>query len=191
MHLLLPAFALLTLVITYGVSNMFWMLNRTARATGFILHDEAYLRGIITGELLREPPTHLGRYSTIPQQAGFRTHMDLFESVDHRSTFGVWRMWRVALIVIVAISGIVGCLSFGWLGLLIPIINVLIIVFMHNSSMTGEIGEVPIESAKENVQIRALIINRWLRTNPEEIIEWTREQPHMQLLSDVVTSINS
>jgi len=191
MHLLLPVFALLTLVLTYGVSNMFWMLNRTARATGFILHDDAYLRGIITGALLRDPPPHLGRYSGLPQQAGFRSHMDLFDSVDLKSTFGVWRMWRVALIVIVIISGILGCLAFGWLGLLIPIINVLIIVFMHNSSMTGEIGEVPIESAKENIQIRALIINQWLKTNPEEIIEWTREKPHMQLLTEVVSSLGS
>lgn len=190
MQHLFSVFVFLTFVITYIVSNMFWMHLRTARATGIILHNEAYLRGIITRALLREPPPHLGRYAALPRQTGFSSHMDLFHSVDRKATFGLWGMWRVALIVVVAISGILGCLSFGWLGLFIPIINFLIIAFKFNSSMTGEIGEEPIESAKENVQIKALIIHRWLRTNPEEIIEWTSANPHMQLLSKVVSAID-
>ena len=190
MQLLFSVSAVLTLVITYGVSNLFWMLNRTARATGIILHDESYLRGIVTKTFLREPPPHLASYAAQPEQAGFRSHMDFFDSADLKSTFGIWRMWRVALVVIVAISAILGCLSFGWLGLFIPIINLFINALMRNSSMTGKIGEVPIESAKEDVQIRALIIHQWLRTNPEEIIEWTRAKPRMQLLSKVVSTID-
>ena len=189
MKLLLSFLPLLTFFITYVVSNMFWIHRRTARATCIILHNEAYLRGIITGAFLREPPPHLGKYATLPRQT-FSNHMDSFDSADLKATFRLWGVWRVTLMLVVAISGILGCLSFGWLGLFIPIINFLIIAFTLNSAMTGEIGEVPIESAKENVQITALIIHRWLRTNPEEIIEWTMAKPHMQLLSKVVSSID-
>lgn len=63
-------------------------------------------------------------------------------------------------------------------------------MFMHNASMTREIREVPIESAQENVRIDALIIHRWIKTNPEEIIEWNSANPHLQLLSTVVSTID-
>jgi hypothetical protein len=191
MQIAISVSTILTFYITYIVSNVFWSHRRRARATGYILHDEVYLRNIISYALLCAPPSHLSRYVDLPNQTGFRSHFDLFNSANLRTIFGMRKIWRAILAIVLVISGIMGWLAFGWLGLSAPIINFIIIGLVMNSSTTGEIGEIQIESAVEDVQITALIIHRWLPTNEDEIVEWKGVNQRMQLLYKVVSTISN
>jgi hypothetical protein len=191
MQIAISISTILTFYITYVVSKVFWSHRRRARATGSILHDEVYLRKIISYALLCDPPPHLSRYATRPNQAGFRSHFDLFIAANLKTIFGMRKIWRTILVIVLVISGIMGWLVFGWLGLSAPIINFIIIGLAMNSSMTGEIGEIQIESAVEDVQIIALIIHRWLPTSRDEIVEWKGVNQHMQLLYKVVSTISN
>lgn len=190
MTIFLSLLSLFTILVVYHMSNAFWLLNRIARATSLILHDENYLRTIITHQIIYQPPPHIGKYSALPHPSGYGYVMGWFEYADHKAIFDNWKMLRIVLSLIVIISGVIGYFAFSLFGLLLPILNFLIIMFKHNKSMNGDIGEVPIEHAKEKIQMRALILHKWLRANPEEVLEWINQNPHMSSLSKVVSSID-
>ena len=100
-------------------------------------------------------------------------------------------MLRPLLAVVVIGSGVVGFLGLGWLGLALPILNLLIALITFMASTEGSVGNVAMPRAVEHVRIVAVILHRWYAKSPQEAADWLEGEPTMKPLWQLLTTLQT
>lgn len=117
--------------------------------------------------------------------------MRVFQYADEEAHSRGRALLRPALAVVVIGSGVLGFLGVGWLGLAVPIVNVLIVHTTFVGSTQGAIDSATTARAIEHVQTVAVILHRWYTKSPREAAEWLESESRMKPLGELVTSLQT
>src|SRR5204862_544462 len=98
---------------------------------------------------------------------------------------------RPVLAVVIIGSGVVGFLGIGWLGLVLPIVNFLIVHTTFVGSTQGAIDQAAIARAVEHLQICAVILHRWCVQSPADAAAWVGSGSRMKSLTELVMNLSS
>lgn len=167
------------------LANLFCTGLREARGIAILLGDEAMLQQVITREGLARPSTPVVRFAKAPYAAS----MQAFEVADATAHAKGRGLLRVALGATLLASGVVGFLGVGWFGLLLPVINLVIMQSTFVGSTQGAPDQSVMGRSVEHVQIRALILHRWMAADARQASAWLEGHPHLLLLATRVRSL--
>lgn len=187
MKILYIAAAVLSVPATIVLSNLFWLALREARGVVGVLSSPNLLQSIVTAELLSSPPNDIARFAQ-PLEGGYEFNMRAFQQADRTSHNRGRSVLGLALVVVILGSGIVGFLALGWLGLVVPIINILILHTTFVGSTQGGLDDAAIARAIMRLQVVAVILHRWYANSPSEAAAWLENEPRMKPLGNLVTS---
>lgn len=190
MKVLYVIIAVLSVPATLVLSNLFWRALREARGVATLLSSLELLQSIVTADLLNSPPSEIARFAQ-PLQSGYGYNMRAFRHADEEAHSRGRSLLRPALAVVVIGSGVVGFLGVGWLGLALPIVNVLIVHTTFVGSTQGSIDSATTARAVEHVQIVAVILHRWYATSLREAAEWLESESRMKPLGELVTGLQT
>ncbi len=182
--------AVLSVPATLVLSNLFWRAFRETRGVATLLSSRELLQSIVTADLLNSPPAEIARFAQ-SHQAGYAFNMRAFQQADEEAHSRGRSLLRPALAVVVIGSGVVGFLGVGWLGLALPIVNVLIVHTTFVGSTQGAIDSATTARAIEHVQIVAVILHRWYARSPREAAEWLESESRMKPLGELVSSLQT
>jgi hypothetical protein len=184
------AIGVLSLPATLILSNLFWRGLREGRAIAVSISDRELLHRVVTPDLLNNPPVEVARFAE-PMAGGYSLNMRAFRQSDEDAHGRARKMLRPAVAVVVVGSGVVGFLGLGWLGLALPILNLLFAHTTFVGSTRGAIGNAAMARAIEHVQIVALILHRWRMKNSQEAADWIEREPQMKLLWEHLETLHT
>ncbi len=184
------ALDVLSLPATFILSNFFWMWLREARGIAMLLSNRELLRQVLTPDILNDPSAEVARFVQ-PVTGGYSLNMQAFRQSD-REAHGRGRvMLRIGLAVVVIGSGVTGFLGIGWLGLALPIVNVLIMLTTFIGSTQGSIDGAATARALAHVRIVAVILQRWHAESPQDAAEWLEGEPQLKPLWEHLATLRT
>lgn len=190
MKVLYIALGVLSLPATLIFSNMFWRGLREARGIAMLLSNREVLRQVLTPDVLSDPSAEVARFAQ-PVAGGYALNMRAFRQSDKEAHSRVRAMLRIALAVVVVGSGVVGFLAIGWLGLALPLVNVLIAQTTFVGSTRGSIDGAATARVVEHVRIAAVILHRWHAKSPREAADWLEGEPQMKPLWEHLATLQT
>ena len=160
-------------------ANLYCSGFREARGIAILLGDEAVLQKVVTKEVLARPSAEAARFAKAPYAAS----MQAFGVADAAAHAKGRSLTRVAFGATLLASAVVGFLGVGWLGLLLPVINVVVMQSTFVGSTQGVPDQAAMGRSVEHVQIRALILYRWLASDARQASAWLEGHQHLMLLA--------
>jgi len=188
MNILYIVVAVLSVPGTLVLSNLFWLAPREARGVAALLSSPELLQGIVSADFLTDPPIDIARFAQ-PGVGGYAFNMAAFRYADEMAKRRGRSLLGSTLIVMIIGSGVVGVLAFGWFGLTLPIVNVLILHTTFVGSTQGAIDDAATAKAIERLQVTAVILNRWYAKSPQEVATWLESEPRMKPLGKLITKL--
>lgn len=183
------ALGVLSLPATVILSNLFWMGLRESRAIATLLGNLDLLRQVLTLDALNHASAEVARF-TRPVAGGYSMNIQAFRQSDKEAHSRGRKILRIGLAVVIFGSGVTGFLGIGWLGLALPIVNVLILQITFLGSIRGSIDSATTGRAIEHVRILAIILKRWHSESPRDAIDWLEGEPQLKPLWEHLTTIH-
>lgn len=182
------ALAVVSLIATVILANLMWTQFRETRAFVAIVDGPGFLEKAVTAEFLKSPPPEAARFA--PPNADYGLCMQADRQAHEIAHSRGRAILRPLLAIVVIGSGVVGFLGLGWLGLAVPVVNLLIMQTTFIGSTKGAISTTARDRSLEHVRILALIFHRWFLTNTGEALVYAAREPPMQRIFERVVSLH-